>query len=415
MKINILKFIRLFAIWFVLVSLTATCTAREISDTINQQLLSGIHTCFAGDYDTAWNIFDQVREIDAGHPSREYYQAIVLFWKNNIDHNNPRYDRQIRKLLRSSLEKSEKLLEKNENNIDALHYAGLAYTYLGRMDAHRGSLYDGGLKGETGRKYLEKAISLCEKKAGRENAAITDQSCDVCEDIYFPLGAYTYFAGKLPKLLRFVNFLWFIPKGSAEEGLKQLARTLDNGCLHQLGTQSLLINIYAVFETHRLFDASILSEELVRQFPDNPYLDLEHARILLKTGRFNAAHGHAKIILKKVSSEMRNYDQVAELGAWLVMVESELSRQNIRQAEKYLQKFRNNPAYQDNTLSARIFLVQGQIADLRKNRKQATAAYRKVIAAKDHLCDRETRKKAELYLDKPFTGFALPISHKIGA
>jgi hypothetical protein len=94
---------------------------------------------------------------------------------------------------------------------------------------------------------------------------------------------------------------------------------------------------------------------------------------------------------------------VAELGAWLVIVESELSRQNIRQAEKYLQKLKNNPAYQENTLSARIFLIQGQIADLRKNRKQATVSYQKVIAAKDHLCDRETRKKAEMYLDKPFT------------
>ncbi|MEZ4568007.1 MAG: hypothetical protein R2860_13975 [Desulfobacterales bacterium] len=50
-----------------------------------------------------------MREIDADHPSREYYQAIVLFWKNNIDHNNPRYDMQIRKPLRNSLTKSEKL------------------------------------------------------------------------------------------------------------------------------------------------------------------------------------------------------------------------------------------------------------------------------------------------------------------
>ncbi|MEZ4551305.1 MAG: hypothetical protein R2874_12730 [Desulfobacterales bacterium] len=36
--------------------------------------------------------------------------------------------------------KSGKAGEKDANNIEALHYAGLAYTYLGRMDAHQESI-----------------------------------------------------------------------------------------------------------------------------------------------------------------------------------------------------------------------------------------------------------------------------------
>ena len=406
MPTTAISIIRVVCLWLVFTALPASGADQGAShgaDALNQHLLSGIHACFSGDYDRAWDIFTQVREIDADHPSREYYQAIVLFWKNNIDHNNPRYDAQIRKLLRSSLTKSEKLLKKDDNNIEALHYAGLAYTYLGRMDAHRKAFYEGGRKGETGRKYLEKAVVLCGQMPEKRHALQSKSTCSMCEDIYFPLGAYTYFAGKLPKFLRYVNFLWFIPKGSGEEGLELLARAEKNACLHQLGTQSLLANIYAIFETHRLHDAFALSTELVRQFPDNPYLDLEHAGILIKTRQYSAAYDHAQAILEKVTSKTRNYDPVTELGALLFMVESDFRRQHIRQAEERLGQIKNNPAYQNNTLFARIVLLQGQLADLRNNRQQAQASYRKVISLQDHLCDRETRKKAEKYLDEPFT------------
>ncbi len=404
MEMRILKFYWVLIGCLVLFAFSAAGADPETVDpaALNKQLLSGIHACFAGDYDRAWDIFNQVHQMDPNHPSREYYQALVFFWKNNIDHNNPRYDIKIQAYLHRSLEKAQNRLEKNENDIEALHYAGLSCTYLGRMAAHRGNFYEGGLQGEAGRKYLEKAILLCSQTPEKGSALNPKNSCDVCEDLYFPYGAYTYFAGKLPRLLRFMNFLWFLPKGSAEQGLELLARARDNACLHRLGTQSLLMNIYARFEPHRLPDALALSRELVQEFPDNPYLDLEHARILLKAGQYEAAYHHAINIYGKASAGVRNYDQVAELGAWLIAAESELGRQNLRQAEQILTKIKNNPAYQGNTLTARIFLVQGQIADLRKNRKQATAAYQKVLAAKDHLRDRETGKKAEKYLEKPF-------------
>ena len=68
--------------------------------------------------------------------------------------------------------------------------------------------------------------------------------------------------------------------------------------------------------------------ELVRQFPDNPYLDLEHAGILIKTRQYSAAYDHAQAILEKVTSKTRNYDPVTELGALLFMVESDFRRQS---------------------------------------------------------------------------------------
>ena len=86
---------------------------------------------------------------------------------------------------------------------------GLAYTYLGRLDAHRGKLYSGGMKGEKGRKYLEEAMAQCTPTSHTQNKQLAKNAA--CEDIYFPYGAYSYFAGRLPQLLKLFNFLWFIP------------------------------------------------------------------------------------------------------------------------------------------------------------------------------------------------------------
>jgi len=165
MKLN--KWSQLIIFFLIIITKPIVCDASDKSIALHEHLLRGIETCFAGDYDQAWAIFGQVSEIDPNHPSREFYQATVLFWRNNVDRSNPRYDAQIKKLLLQCMKKSKKWLEHDEQNIDALHYIGLAYTYLGRIDAHRGKLYSGGVKGETGRKYLEKAIEYCQQKYSR--------------------------------------------------------------------------------------------------------------------------------------------------------------------------------------------------------------------------------------------------------
>jgi len=393
--------IAFFISFFLLAMISPVCCwAEGNAESLNAHLLRGIETCFAGDYDTAWTIFDEVKAIDPDHPSREFYQATVLFWKNNVDESNPRFDTQITALLLACLKKSEMRIEKNEQDIEALHYMGLAYTYLGRMDAHRGKLYAGGVKGETGRTYLEKAIAYCREAPGET----TNSACDICEDIYFPFGAYSYFSGRLPRLLRLFNFLWFIPKGSTEEGLKALSRARENGCLHQLGARTLLTSIYVHFEKGRIRDAFSLSKELVTRFPNNPYLDLEHGRILILLGNYRDTAEHAETILTKVHGKKDHYDHVVELGAKLLIAESALYGNNLNAADDLLQGISNQPRYQNNTLTARIFLLKGQLADLMGKRDAAVSYYKSVLACEGHLHNRTANRAAALYLDAPFTG-----------
>jgi tetratricopeptide (TPR) repeat protein len=308
----------------------------------------------------------------------------------------------IEKLLQKSIDKGENWLERDANNLDALHYIGISYTYLGRLEAHRGNLYSGGMKGETGRKYFERAIEICGDMPCASGIEDTNE-CETCEEIYFPHGAYSYFAGRLPGLLKLFSFLWFIPHGSTKEGLSELERAAKNARLHNLGSKILLANIYALFEKGHLDRSLSISSELVKRYPNNSYLDLGHAKFLVLAGHYDEAIERSESIIQKATENKISYENIAKLGAQLVIAEAAIRKNKLNQAEKLLLELSGDPASQNNTLTSQIPLLQGMLADLKGKREQAVQFYQETKAHEGRTRNRTTSKEADKYLDQPFT------------
>jgi len=369
---------------------------------IREILLKGIEANFSGDYDRAADIFSTISKIDPDHPSREFYQAVVLFWKSSVDEGNPLYVNQIRKHLEASVNQSEHMLSADKNDPDALHYLGIAYTYLGRLEAHHGNMYKGGVSGERGRKYLERTIEICEQQQCPEIESDAPH-CRPCEDIYFPLGAYSYFAGRLPQFLKAFNFLWFIPSGSTKEGLQDLERSLGNSNLHRLGAQSLLADIFLSFETGRIRDGKKLSADLVKRFPDNPYLGIQYARLLMASGQNQEAADGAQAIIAKVDLGVRNYDTVVRQRALLLKAEAAIRQNNISNARQILAQIKKNPAFQANSLTPHRDLLLGMLADIEMKRDQAIVFYKQAESFKGAMHNRTVARKAGQYLKEPFS------------
>ena len=78
------------------------------------------------------------------------------------------------------------MLDKNEDDIDALYYTGSAYLYNGRWYGETGSWLKAFWYGRKGANYLEKVI----KKAPDYY------------DAYYGLGMYHYYADVLPKFIK---------------------------------------------------------------------------------------------------------------------------------------------------------------------------------------------------------------------
>jgi len=377
-------------------------TADASTETIHRILIRGIEANFSGDYDRASQIFSTIQKEDPDHPSQAFYQAVVLFWRNSLDAGNPRYTNQIRQYLNQARELAGQMLAADEKNLDALHYLGLVYTYLGRLEALTGGLYKGGVLGERGRKYLEQAIAICGQKGAPEpESGFT--GINPCEDLYFPYGAYSYFGGRLPKFIKAFNFLWFIPSGSTEEGLKALERARKKSELHRLGAESLLIGICLNFEEDRIETARELSTELVSRFPDNPYLEVQHARLMLSAGVYLDAVIKSDKIIEKVDKGLRNYDMIVRQAALLVKAEAAIQQENKIPAGEILFQLENIPAYQNNSLRPSTDLLLGMLADMEMKREKATGHYERVMSYSGPLRNRMVEQRAEQYLTSPFS------------
>lgn len=379
-----------------------TNIALADSDAIHHILVKGIKANFSGDYDQAAEIFSTIQDVNPNHPSQAFYQAVVLFWRNNVDAGNPRYEKQIRQHLQLAKEQAEQMLAAKDNDVDALHYLGLVYTYLGRIEAHNGNLYNGGVLGERGRKFLERAINICQQQEVFRSQS-DSSNCRTCEDLYFPYGAYSYFAGRLPQFLKVFDFLWFIPSGSTEEGLQSLERAYRNSELHQLGAQCLLVEIFLHFETEQINTAKKLSDALINSFPDNPYLELQHANILIASGDTQSAAIKAQTMLEKVDRRIRNYDVVVKQGALLVKAEAAIRQGNTAFARKILVQLEKGSAYQSNSLTPHTDLLLGMLADIEMQREKATSYYERAKSYKGPLRNRLVDRKANQYLQKPFS------------
>ena len=384
-----------------LVCLVGATPVTASWETRNRILQEGIEANFAGEYDQAAEIFSRIGKEDPDHPSRAFYLAVVLFWRSSMDPGDSRYVDRIRAYLNQAKAQAEKLLDMDPDDLDALHYTGLIYTYLGRLEAHSGRLYQGGVLGEKGRRYLERALAVCRQDNALPDGTAAD-CCRSCEDLYFPYGAYSYFAGRLPRFLKWISFLWFIPSGSTEEGLAAIQRAYENSALHRLGAKSLLVGIYLNFEEGRLELAHDLSRGLIERFPDNPYLEYQHARLLIAEGRYRDALRQSESILHKVEGGLRNYDVLVRQGALLVRAEAAIHLENRSMADQSLKKLENNPAFQKNSLWPYTDLLRGMVADWENNRKTAVAYYEKAQSYEGGMKNRIVSRRAGAYLKNPF-------------
>jgi len=163
------------------------------------------------------------------------------------------------------------------------------------------------------------------------------------------------------------------------------------------------VSIFLNFEANRIETVQELSTELVSRFPDNPTLEVQHARLLLAAGENQDAVKKSDKILEKVDYRLRNYDEVVRQAALLVKAEAAIRQENKILAREILIQLENVPAYQSNSLRPYTDLLLGMLADIEMKRKKAAGYYERVMSYTGPLRNRIVEKKAEQYLKSPFS------------
>ena len=151
--------------------------------------------------------------------------------------------------------------------------AGTCWMLLSHMEGSRGSVLRAALHARRGKKLLEEARL---RDPGNK-------------DIGFPLGAYDYYADRLPTILKGLRALLFLPGGDSSRGIKELDDAARDGRVFSPEASLVLADIFASSLEDK-YDLSVeLLDRLVERHPENPFFLAGRAEVLAEVGELDLA------------------------------------------------------------------------------------------------------------------------------
>ena len=197
------------AIIFTLLFVTTTSAEPE---TLQELGIKGIELAHDMQFDEADKIFDEMIRME---PENAFGYLLKLSSFNlmaeikGIEKEQGEY---LKDLTLKTINIAEGMLEKNEDDIDALFYLGCAYGNLGVYYTDTGSWLSAYWNGRKGKNCLEKAV----------------EKDPEYYDAYLGLGMYHYYADVLPKVVKPLSFLLGI-EGNRAKGIEEITLAITKG------------------------------------------------------------------------------------------------------------------------------------------------------------------------------------------
>ncbi len=359
------------------ISTAVFAQTKSVEDSL---IFSGIREIYSIKFEEAFSTFDKLREVAPHNPAGKFFDAMVTWWQILLDLNNTRFDQLFYDKLEAVIEQCDSVLDKDENNYDALFYKGGALGFRGRLLSVR-------------REWVKAALD------GKDALPIVGKIADEYpenKDIQLGLGIYNYYAAVIPEKFPFVKPLMYLfPPGNKELGLSQLKIAASEGRYAKYETRYFLLMIYFDFEKDN-DEAMKYCKMLLNDFPENPKFENFLARIYFRTRRFNQADSVFQVIYKKIKEGKRGYNlqlkrstlyYLADINArkWKNKKAVELFKESLKISEKI--DGRHDSGFKVNTA-----LYLGIIYTRLRNYEKAREYYGKVLRMDEY---NGSHKKAE--------------------
>jgi tetratricopeptide (TPR) repeat protein len=211
-------------------------------------------------------------------------------WKIN-DFDDERFGKKYKEQLVKARDIAEGMLDKNEDDIDALFYTGCAYGNLGRFYMNIKKWFDSYVNGSKGSEYLQKVL---EKDPDRYDA-------------YLGIGMFHYYREALPNY----SMMLFLVRGDVEgyikKGINEITRTVSKG--KYLSDEAKIILATEIYIEHeRNYIAALpLLEELTIKYPNNYFLKLYLAECYGNTDNQEQAIQTTEHLIQSCSLKEKKY------------------------------------------------------------------------------------------------------------
>jgi len=347
----------------------------------------GINEVYNLEFEKADEEFARLIRISPNRPAGYFLRAMVLWWRITIDIDNDQYDQEFFDALDRVVDMCDSILDRNDNDIDAIFFKGGAIGFKGRLKFHRDN-------------YLAAA------NAGRQALPLVQEAMQLDPrnyDILLGAGIYNYYADVIPQAYPYLKpVLLFIPPGDKKKGIEQLKSTWQHGRYASTEAAYFLMQLYFYYEKDYT-QALTIAQNLHGRYPNNIlfYKFLGRCHVMVNNWRMvQQVFGD---IAARAQKNQRGYNAVAEREAEYYLGQFEM---NLKQFDDALRHF-----YRCDEMSRTLdrsgpsgFMVManlriGNTLDLQGKRDIAVKQYQKVAGWKDY---KGSVSLAEQYMKTPY-------------
>lgn len=306
-----------------------------------------------------------MKNANPNKPEGYFFDAMTSWWAINIDRDNDALYEDFYKRVEKVEEICDKLLDKNEDDADALFYKGGALGYRGLVYSLKDSWLKAAQDGKTALNLLDRANELNPNNP----------------DVKFGLGIYNYFAEYVPERYPVVKPLMIIfPKGDKLKGLAQIKEISLNSRYAKSEAKFILAYLYSIYEKNYA-ESQFYAQELVVAYPANPFFRQLLCRSFIGLSNWGASVDGWGKVLALCDSNLFGFNDKLRRESLYYLGVSYLGQRNLPEAEKNLLKAEEMSRKIDKEtteIAADGWLKLAMTYDLMGNESKADEYYQKV-------------------------------------
>lgn len=347
----------------------------------------GLDHLYNLEFEQAQEAFLRIDRQYPGHPIGPFLRSLTIWWEILLDIQDTSHDEAFYRAMDEVIERSDRLLERNGEDVDAMFFKGAALGFRGRLRSNRGDWFKAAMDGKKAMDYV-----LAAPEVDADNP-----------DFVFGKGLYDYFAAIVPQRYPFTKpVMVFFPKGNRELGLQEIQRTADSGYFIRAEAAYFLLQINYLYELDH--EACLKYVTWLRdRYPRNSFFHALEGRVHAKwNDRESAARVFRDIVDLHQDGRTGYNDPLAEQALYY-LARLRMSDRDYDGALTYLLQLEALSArsLEDTYFKVMGRLRQGMAYDALGRRALATARYREVLKMKDHA---RAHDRAERYLRNPYRG-----------
>ncbi|WP_240676260.1 tetratricopeptide repeat protein [Botryobacter ruber] len=359
-----------------------------VNKDIKDELEGAVTNMYNFRYERAEKQFKSLRRRYPEHPMPYFLMGLSQWWKivpTNIQ--TLQYDDLFFAYMDTTIQKAERIYEKDEKNFEAAFFLAAAHGFEARLHSERSNWRKATVASKNAIEYMEKA------KSGN----------GLSPEFLFGESLFNYYSIWIHenyKMLRPV--LLFFPSGDKRLGIKQLRYVANNGFYTATEAKLFLMKIYS--EEGNLAEALRVAQDLAIRYPDNAYFQRFYARLLFVQGHFTMAEHTSLDLLDKLEKNKPGYEAVGgRYASYILGYINQNKYRDFTKAKKYYRdviKYAEMTGERDSGYYLNSFLNLARIAEQEKDLKEAKRYYTIVINNSEKKSDNFKEARAFLKANK---------------